>query len=93
MTMSLWKGDQTLNGEDNNNYRCCNAWGQKNNWQGKISLREIQRLCNLKKIYVIPVVLEALGSVTMNFEKYVDKIGIKIDLHTAQKNTLLGKPH
>ena len=29
------------------------------------------------KIGVISVVLVALGSVTKNFEKYVDKIGIK----------------
>ena len=52
--------------------------------------REILRLWNLKKIDVIPVVLGALGSVTKNFEKYVDKIGIKIDLHNVQKTTLLG---
>ena len=52
--------------------------------------RETERLRNLKKIDVIPVVLGALGSVTKNFEKYVDKIGIKTDLHTVQKTTLLG---
>ena len=52
--------------------------------------KEIQRLWNLKKIDVIPVVLGALGNVTKNFEKYVDKIGIKIDLHTVQKTRLLG---
>ena len=40
------------------------------------------------KIDVIPEVLGALGRVT-NFEKYLDKIGIKIDLHTVQKTTLL----
>ena len=51
--------------------------------------REIQRLWNLKEIDVILVVLGALGSVTKNFEKYVDKIEIKIDLHTVQKTTLL----
>ena len=45
--------------------------------------REILRLWNLKKIDVIPVVLGALGSFTKTFEKYVDKIGIKIDLHTV----------
>ena len=39
---------------------------------------------------MIPVVLEPLGSVSKNFEKYVDKIEIKIDLCTAQKTTLLG---
>ena len=42
--------------------------------------REILRLWNLKKIDLITV---ALGSVTKNFEKYLDKIGIKIDLHTV----------
>ena len=52
--------------------------------------REIQRPWNLKNIDVISVVLGALGSVTKNFAKYVDKIGIKIDLHTVQKTTLLG---
>ena len=41
--------------------------------------REILRLWNLKKIDVIPVVLGDLGSVTKNFKKYVDKIGIKVD--------------
>ena len=39
---------------------------------------------------MIPVVLGALGNVTKNFEKYIDKIGIKTDLHTAQKTTSLG---
>ena len=52
--------------------------------------REIQQLWNLKKIDVIPVVLEDLGSVTKNFEKYVDKIKIKTDLHTAQKKQIVG---
>ena len=50
--------------------------------------REIQRLWDLKKIDAIPVVSGALGSVTKNFEKYLDKIGIKTDLHTVQKTTL-----
>ena len=35
------------------------------------------------------MILGALGSVTKNFEKYVDKLEIKIDLHTVQKTTLL----
>ena len=52
--------------------------------------REILRLCNLKKIDVIPVVLGAFGSVVKNFEKYADQIKIKVDLHTIQKTTLLG---
>ena len=51
--------------------------------------REILRLWNLKKIDVIPVVLGALGSVIKNFEKYVDKIEIKVDLHAAQKKHII----
>ena len=39
---------------------------------------------------MIPVALQALGSVRKSFEKYVDKIGIKADLHTEQKTILLG---
>ena len=49
--------------------------------------REILRLWNLKKIDVIPVVLGAFRSVIKNFEKYVDKIEIKVGLHPAQKKT------
>ena len=52
--------------------------------------REIQRLCDIKKIDVIPAILGVLGIIRKNFEKYVDPIGCKIDLHTLQKTTLLG---
>ena len=52
--------------------------------------REMWRPWNVKKIDVIPVVLWALGSVTKDFEEYLDKIGIKIDLHTVQETALLG---
>ena len=49
--------------------------------------RKILRLWNLKKIDVIPVVLGTFRSVIKNFEKYVDKIEIKVGLHPAQKKT------
>ena len=52
--------------------------------------REIQWLWNLKEIDVILFILGTLGSITKNFEKYPDNIGIKIDLHTVRKTTLLG---
>ena len=45
--------------------------------------KKILRLWNLKKIHVTPLVLGAPGSVAKNFEKYIDKIGIRIDLHTV----------
>ena len=34
------------------------------------------------------MVLGALASITKNFKKYINKIGIKIKLRTAQKNVL-----
>ena len=45
---------------------------------------------NFSKIDVISVVFVAHRNVIKNFEKYVDKIGIKIDLHTVQKTTSFG---
>ena len=52
--------------------------------------REIQRLWNLRKVEIVPVIVGALGSVTKNFEMYMEMIGIKLDTHTVQKTTLLG---
>ena len=46
---------------------------------------EILRLWNFKKISVIHVALRALGNITKNFEKYVYKIGVKVDLHLYKK--------
>ena len=57
--------------------------GQKKIGKYQNLKREILRLWNLKKIDVISAILEALGSVTKNFEKYIDKIGIKVDLHVV----------
>lgn len=34
------------------------------------------------------MVLGALASITKNFKKYINKIGIRIKLRTAQKNVL-----
>ena len=52
--------------------------------------RHVQRLWNLKKMNVIPGLLGALGCVTKNFEKYADKIGIKIDFKYCAKNHIIG---
>ena len=52
--------------------------------------REIQRLWSLRKVSVVPVIVGALGSVTHNFKKFMDQIGIELEIHFAQKTTLLG---
>ena len=53
---------------------------------------EILRLWKLKKVTVVPIIVGALGSVTTNFENWMEKIGINIETctHSAQKTTLLG---
>ena len=63
---------------------------KKNIEKYQTSRREIQRIWNLNRIDVRPVVFVALESLTKNFEKYVDKKGIEIDLHSAQETTLIG---
>ena len=45
--------------------------------------KKIERLWNLKRIDVIPVILVPLESITKNFGKHVNEIRIKIDLRTA----------
>ena len=52
--------------------------------------REIQRLWRLKKVNVMPVAVGALGSASKNFSKYMEKIGIELEVGEAQKTTLLG---
>ena len=45
--------------------------------------KKIERLWNLKRIDVMPVILVPLESITKNFGKYVNEIRIKIDLRTV----------
>ena len=52
--------------------------------------REIIRLWKLKKAKVVPVVIGALGSVSKNFDKWMEEIGIHIGIGTLQKTALLG---
>ena len=74
--------DDSNNNSYNNNYAIP---GNR-----RIIDKETVKIEKYQQIDLIPVVLGALGSVKKNFEKYVDKIGIKINLNTVQKTTLLG---
>ena len=42
------------------------------------------------KVVVIPIVVEALGTMTAKFENYIENIGIEIKIELAQKSALLG---
>ena len=43
-----------------------------------LSKGEIARLRKMKKVIVIPIVVGALGTITTNFEKYTESLGIEI---------------
>ena len=51
---------------------------------------EIGRLWKLKMVEVVPVVIGALGSVTKGFDRWIEKLGIPLNVGVMQKTTLLG---
>ena len=44
----------------------------------------------MKKVTVIPVVIGALGAVSKEFDKWIEKIGIDLRTGHVQKTALLG---
>ena len=51
---------------------------------------EIARLWQMRKVVVFPIVVGALGTITTKFEKYIERVGIKIRIEHVQKSALLG---
>ena len=52
--------------------------------------REVARIWSMRKVEVIPVVVGALGMITKNLDKWIEKIGIKIKAEHIRKTTILG---
>ena len=52
--------------------------------------RETGRLWQLRKVHVVPVVVGALGSVTKEFDRWMEKLGVPVDVGAVQKTALLG---
>ena len=44
---------------------------------------------DIKKVIVIPVVVEALGAISTGFEKYIAAIGIEMRVERTKKTALL----
>ena len=42
------------------------------------------------KVFVVPVVIGALGPPLLNFKKYMKQISVKVSLEVIQKAALLG---
>ena len=51
--------------------------------------RELKRLWSLKKVEVVPVVV-ALGCISKGFSRWMDTLGIKLNVGMVQKSVLLG---
>ena len=51
---------------------------------------EIARMWRMKDVEVIPVVIGALGTVTKQFEKWIQKLDLEITVEMLQKPCLLG---
>ena len=52
--------------------------------------REIGRLLQLRRVQRVPVVIGVLGSMTKDFDKWMEKLGIPGDVGVVQKTALLG---
>ena len=51
---------------------------------------EIERIWKMKKVDVMPVVIGALGTVTMNFDKWLEKLELDLTVEMLQRPCLLG---
>ena len=51
---------------------------------------EIKELWSMKRVDVVPVVIGALGTVSKKLEKWIDRIGIKLNIEPLQKTPIFG---
>lgn len=51
---------------------------------------EIAKVWHMRKVIVVPVVIGALGVLSVNFKKYMKRIGVNVRLEVIQKTALLG---
>ena len=51
---------------------------------------EIAKVWRMRKVIVVPVVIEALGAVSVNFKECMKRIGVNVRLEVIQKTALLG---
>ena len=51
---------------------------------------EIAKVWRMRKVIVVPVVIGALGAVSVNFKEYMKRTGVNVRLEVIQKTALLG---
>ena len=48
------------------------------------------KVWHMRKVIVVPVVIGALGAVSVSFKEYIKRIGVNVTLEVMQKTALLG---
>ena len=51
---------------------------------------EIAKIWRMRKVIVVPVVIGALGAVSVNFGEYMKRLGVNVRLQVLKKTALLG---
>ena len=51
---------------------------------------EIAKVWRMRKVIVVPVVIEDLGAVSVNFKECMKRIGVNVRLEVIHKTALLG---
>ena len=52
---------------------------------------EISKVWRMRKVLVVPVVIEALGAVSVNFKENIKRIGVNVWLEVIQKQHCWGQ--
>ena len=60
--------------------------GKGKRWR---NTRTCEGMWQLRKVHVVPVVVGALGSVTKEFDRWIEKLGVIVDVGAVQKTALL----
>ena len=68
---------------------CCIRTSINNKLYKEYHKRELKRLWYLKKDEVVPVVVGALGCISKGFSRWIDTLGIKLNVGMVQKSVLL----
>ena len=56
----------------------------------KLEKYQLLKVWRMRKVIVVPVVIAALGAVSVNFKEYMRQIGVNVRLEIIQKIALLG---
>ena len=51
---------------------------------------KIAKVWRKRKVILVPVVIEALGAISVNFKEYMKRIGVTVRLEVIHKTALLG---